>query len=151
MALTADEIDWIITCPKRVTARVEWKPKGGKTARAETTFSVLVPAQDDPERPSLGRIEGVSSQFGTKMAFIYGNLCIRRWESHGPHTNPDGKRIEGQHKHTWDDIHEDRLAYIPDDIDITNRDTILRSFLDECAITLEGVYEPELRGLGGTP
>lgn len=69
----------------------------------------------------------------------------------GPHTNPDGQVIRGEHKHEWDEMHEDRRAYVPDDIDTTDRDAIVMSFLGECAIMIEGAggYAAQMPGLGG--
>ena len=32
------------------------------------------------------------------------------------HTNPDGQRISGTHKHRWNEEHKDGMVYVPDDI-----------------------------------
>ena len=138
MSLTNDEIAWVLGAPKRVTEQFEWTQRPGRTLKYECSFSVRVPSQDDPQAADLGKVEVATNQYESKCAFIYSGICIPRWESAGPHTNPDGQRIDGEHKHTWDEVDEDRYAYAPDDIDTSSRDTILMSFLDECGIIMEG-------------
>ncbi len=151
MTLTNDEVAWVLAVPKQVTEQFEWTSRPGRTPKFECRFSVRVPDRNDPQMAVLGRIEATFTQYETKCAFIYRGVCIRRWESRGPHRNPDGQRIAGEHKHDWDDVHEDRRAYIPTDIDTASRDSILMSFLAECGITIEepGGYAPELPGIGG--
>lgn len=152
MSLTNAEVARVLAAQKLVTERIEWKVRPGRTPKWECAFSVRVPVGDDPGLAVLGRIEATSNQYETKCAFIYAGVCIRRWESRGPHRNPDMQWIVGAHKHQWDETDEDRLAYVPDDIDITNRDTILMSFLEECSITIRGAgsYAPGLPGFGGS-
>ena len=149
--LTNEEIRWVLTARKRVTQRIEWKTRPGDTPKDECSFAVGIPAWDDPDQVVLGRVEATHHRYKTKCSFIYAGVCIRRWESIGPHPNPDGNRIRGQHKHDWDEIDEDRHAYVPNDIDTTSRDTILMSFLAECSIRIEGAggYAAGIPGLGG--
>lgn len=151
MSLTNDEVAWVLGAPKQVTEQFEWTRRSGRTLKHECTFSVRVPVRSDPQMAVLGKVEAASTPYKTKCAFIYNGICIRRWESSGPHRNPDGEWITGEHKHDWDDIHEDRRAYIPDDIDTASRDRILMSFLAECRITIEGSggYAAELPGIEG--
>ncbi len=150
MSLTDDEVRRVIAAPKRVTEEIEWKRRPGSTPSFECTFSVRVPAEGESGEAILGKVEATHNPHETKCAFIYAGVCIRRWESAGSHPNPDGRRIEGQHKHGWDESHGDRYAYVPDDIDTTSRDTILMSFLRECAIMMEGEgYAALMSGLEG--
>ena len=151
MSLTNDEVAWVLAAPKRVTEQFEWARRQGRTLKYECSFSVRVPDRSDPQMAVLGKVEATSTQYKTKCAFIYGGVCISRWESIGPHRNPDGELIAGEHKHDWDDVHEDRRAYVPTDIDTASRDSILMSFLDECGITIEGPggFAAELPGIGG--
>ena len=127
--------------------RLKWKSRPGSTPKFECSFSVRIPARDDPEQAILGKVEATHNRHETKCAFIYAGVCIRRWESAGSHPNPDGRRIEGQHKHGRDESHGDRYAYVPDDIDTTSRDTILMSLLRECAIMngRGGLRGPDVR------
>ena len=151
MTLSNDEIAWVLAAPKQVTEKFEWTTRPGRTPKSECSFSVRVPDRHDPQMAVLGKVEATSTRYKTKCAFIYRGVCIRRWESTGPHRNPDGEIIQREHKHDWDDVHEDRRAYIPTDIDTGSRDSILMSFLDECGITIDGPggYAPELPGIGG--
>lgn len=142
--VTPDEIEWALNSPKVVTASVEWKPRPGGRLGSEATFSVLVPVKDDPDEYVLGKVEATHGTYKAKVAFLLGGVCIARWESGGRHLNPNGELIIGQHKHRWDPIVEDRFAYTPDDIEMTNRDTILMTFLLECGIEFQGTYRPQL-------
>ena len=151
MSITNDDVEWVLNAPKQVAELIRWKQRPGRTPRVECSFSVRIPLRNDPQFAVLGRVEATSDRYKTKCAFIYSGVCIRRWESTGPHRNPNGQRIEGQHKHEWDEVHEDRIAYVPTDIDTASRDSILLSFLDECAIVIEGTggYAAQLQGLEG--
>ena len=151
MSLTDDDVLHVLAVPKRVTEKIEWKSRPGSTPKFECSFSVRIPTREDPEQAVLGKVEATHNRYKTKCAFIYAGVCIRRWESVGPHKNPDGQVIKGEHKHEWDEMHEDRRAYVPDDIDTADRDAILMSFLSECAIMIEGAggYAPQMPGLGG--
>lgn len=151
MSLTNDEVAWVLATPKQVTEQVRWKRRSGRTPRHECSFSIRIPLRDDPQVAILGRVEATFDRYKAKCAFIYKGICIRRWESTGPHRNPDGQLIGGEHKHEWDEVHEDRQAYVPDDIDSTSRDSGLMGFLDECAITIDGPggYAAQLPGLEG--
>ena len=152
MSLTNAEVARVLAARKLVTERIEWRARPGRTPKWECAFSVRIPVGDDPGLAVLGRIEATSNQYETRCAFIYAGICIRRWESRGRHRNPDKQWIVGAHKHLWDETDEDRLAYVPNDIDVTDRDTVLMSFLDECSITIGGAggYAPSLPGFGGS-
>ena len=65
----------------------------------------MIPAEGESGEAILGKVEATHNPHETKCAFIYAGVCIRRWESAGSHPNPDGRRIEGQHKHGWDESH----------------------------------------------
>lgn len=151
MPLSNEEVEWVLAAPKQVTQQIEWTTRPGRTLRHECIFSVRIPDRSDPQMAVLGKIEASSTKYETRCAFVYRGVCIRRWESRGRHRNPDGERIVGEHKHDWDEVHEDRRAYIPTDIDTDSRDSILMGFLAECGITIEGpgAYAPELPGIGG--
>lgn len=74
------------------------------------------------------------------FSLVYrGSKVIRRWDN-GKHKNPDGKWIEGSHKHKWTKQHEDTLAYEVDDINTSNVNQAFHDFLEESNITLQGTY-----------
>ena len=93
--------------------RLNGSLRPGSTPKFECIFSVRIPARDDPEQAILGKVEATHNRHETKCAFIYAGVCIRRWESAGSHPNPDGRRIEGQHKHGWDESHGEGRATRP--------------------------------------
>jgi hypothetical protein len=66
-------------------------------------------------------------------------LLIRRFD-HRTHTNPDGSIIRGPHKHKWTERHGDNIAYEVDDILLSDINTALECFLNECNISIEGEY-----------
>ena len=113
MSLTDDEVQRVLAVPKRVTEEIEWKRRPGPTPSFECTFSVRVPAEGESGEAILGKVEATHNPHETKCAFIYAGVCIRRWESAGSHPNPDGRRIEGQHKHGWDESHREGRATRP--------------------------------------
>ena len=132
----------MLATPKQAAEEIRWTLRAGRTPRHECEFAVAFGPRQDAPSARLGRIIATSDRYRTKCAFIYNDVCIRRWESAGPHRNPDGEVIPGAHKHGWDEVHEDRWAYVPDDIDTTSRDSILDSFMVECGITIERTSGP---------
>ena len=64
---------------------------------------------------------------------------VRRWDD-SIHTNPDGERLEGSHKHYWHPQYEDNYAYPVNDITLDDVDEAFKDFLDECNIELRGKY-----------
>lgn len=148
MSPTDEEVARVLAAPKYVSGRIEWTMRAGRTPRYESDFSVRSPVRGDPEPTIIGRIVASSNPYRTKCAFIYDGVCTRRWESTGRHRNPDGAVILGEHKHGWDETHEDRWAYVPDDIDATSRYSALDSFMVECGITIDGTDGSNLEPSG---
>jgi len=64
---------------------------------------------------------------------------VRRWDD-SRHRNPDGRIIDGSHKHKWHPQYEDNLAYPVDDVATNDVDEAFIDFLDECNIELRGDY-----------
>lgn len=80
----------------------------------------------------------------TKFALLLNDRRIRCLE-YGPtarHTNPNGTKIRGLHKHKWTDLYEDREAYVPEDIDTTSPEKAFRCFIEECKIEFKGKLLP---------
>lgn len=65
---------------------------------------------------------------------------IRRWDFRA-HTNPDGRKITGPHKHKWTVNHNEDFAYEVHDIPIDNINEALFAFFRECNITIEGALQ----------
>lgn len=77
------------------------------------------------------------------FSLLYRNsLLIRRWDTHG-HTNPDGEKMLGGHKHRWTDEHGENLAYRATDVPTDDVHGALMAFLAECNIQVEGVYSAQ--------
>lgn len=57
------------------------------------------------------------------------------------HRNPDGKMVQGKHKHYWKDGYRDKFAYIPEDITATWDQPIevWRQFCAEANIRHQGI------------
>jgi hypothetical protein len=78
----------------------------------------------------------------------YDNVCLRRLEvplnrdKVYNHRNPEicgnTQKLEGIHKHRYLDRVKDGCAYVPNDIDTTSLQSIIRTFAKECNITLTG-------------
>ena len=82
-------------------------------------------------------------QHNRSFTLLYRNLPIRRYCPQGYHRNPDHSIIRGPHKHTWDEQHQDSIAYVPNDIDAyADVDTQIFEFLSEQNITVLGNYQP---------
>ena len=72
---------------------------------------------------------------------LYKAIPIRKYTVHDRHTDPKtGLRVNGPHKHFWDDVSEDNRVYIPNDIRIENPNDELLDFLSECNIIFRGAY-----------
>lgn len=91
------------------------------------------------------RLVGNYGKNSWSFALLMSNAPIRRCDcSFKGHPNPDGVMIDEPHKHRWDDVHRDREAYVPDDIDFSDVNRAFFDFLAECNVTLAGHYHPLL-------
>lgn len=123
---------------KTIGESVIWRSQAGRTPRWRFDASVVAPGVEEPLR--------LVGNYGKKswgFALLLGNAPIRRCDcSLKDHRNPDGVVIAEPHKHRWDDVHHDREAYIPDDIDFSDVNRAFLGFLAECNVTLVGHYQP---------
>ena len=88
----------------------------------------------------LGNINKTNRSF----VLLYRNTPIRKYTVHGTHKDPVTRIVYTEpHKHWWDKKHEDRRAYIPNDIRIGDPNEELVDFLKECNITLQVPYQPQ--------
>jgi len=131
--VTAAEATTILEAQKVIGANLVWKGQSG-TFRLEAT----VLAMETNELLSLRGFVGVKNR---SYALLYKNTPIRKYTVHARHRNPDtGLEVSGPHKHSWDDVWEDQLAYIPSDIQPGDPNTEQMEFLAECNIELRGSY-----------
>ena len=141
MSLTDADVEWVMAAPKEVAEPIIWRPWRANAGGHRCRFAVRVPSRDDSGPDEFAMVEATYNAFKARCAFVFRDICIRRWESRGFHPNPDGRVILGQHKHGWNERSGDRYAYVPDDIDAASRDTMIMSFLAECAIAVGAAGE----------
>ena len=92
-------------------------------------------------------LRGYVGSQNRSYALLYRNTPIRKFTAHPWHIDPVTKqRVTAPHKHTWDDVHQDRRVYLPLDIRIGDPNDELMDFLGECNITLRGLYLPQRFG-----
>ncbi len=132
--------DHLSAASKTIMEEVRWRPDGRGALSLEA--QVLVAEIEDVLRLSC-RIGKTNIGF----TLLYQNMPIRRYNNRGRHTGPDGVRVDGPHKHTWDAQYEDRMVYIPNDIDANAdlNDQFLQ-FLEEENIELKGAYQRFMTG-----
>jgi hypothetical protein len=136
---TRAEAERVLQLAKEIGQHVRWTQQpGGKRPRWRLEATVV--ATDFP----IGlRLVGNYGARHWGFALLMNNTPIRRCDFQWTgHRNPDGTMVEQPHKHRWDDVHRDREAYIPDDIDFSDVNRALFDFLKECNITLIGSYQP---------
>lgn len=133
------EAERLLAAPKEIGGDIVWKQvTGGRIPRWRFEVSVVVPATAD-----LLRLVGNYGRTNWGFSLLYRNVPIRRFDGAGaPHTNPDGTKVSQPHKHRWHDLHDDRQAYVPDDIDVSNVNVAIFDFLKECGIDFKGRYQP---------
>lgn len=130
----------LLDAEKVITANLAWKPLG---RRAQTLFATVLALESKELLKIHGYVSAKESR-NRSLALVYNGVNIRRvcLSPISRHRNPDGELLNGLHKHRFDEIYEDRMAYVP--IDITKTGDVNREFLDfltECKIRLEGAYQ----------
>ena len=133
--VTAADANEIVALPKIIASNVSWK-----YLRPIYTLEANVLAV---ESDIVCRITGFIGKSNHSFVLLYRNTPIRKWTAHYKHRNPaTGEVFTEPHKHTWDDVYEDKLVYIPDDIHVGDINVEFRDFLAECNITMRGEYIP---------
>lgn len=125
------EVDQLIELPKTISEPVNWKAEGTSNTRFKFEVTVACP---EPHRPLRLRGFVGKHNFSYSVVSLQGQT-LRRLNKHvGGHRNPDGSDMGPHHKHIWDDEHENRVSYVPDDIDWSDFNQALKDFLLECNI-----------------
>ena len=131
--VTAAEADEIIGLAKVIASNVRWKYL---SPNYRLDVNALVEGSD-----TVCRIKGFVGKTNHSFVLLYKNSPIRKWTAHDRHRNPDtGEVVTGPHKHTWDDVYEDRVVYIPEDIRVGDINVEFLDFLAECNIVMRGEY-----------
>ena len=96
------------------------------------------------ESGELLKLRGYVGRRNRSFVLLYRNTPIRKYTVHHMHIDHEtGEKTTKPHKHTWDEINQDRKVYLPDDIRIGDANHELIDFLRECNITLRGAYAYE--------
>lgn len=96
------------------------------------------------ESGELLKLRGYVGRRNRSFVLLYRNTPIRKYTVHRWHIDHEtGEKTTEPHKHTWDEINQDRKIYLPDDVRIGNANHELVDFLQECNIALRGAYADE--------
>jgi len=137
MTITKADAEAIVAEPKVITQNLAWRQMRSRARRYRLDAAVLIPGRDE-----LARLSASVNRDNFGFALLYANQPIRKAHIHFQHRNPDGEHITGPHKHTWDETFEDEWAYVPTEIDWTDANRALLTFLKECNIEFKGTYKP---------
>jgi hypothetical protein len=138
--------DRIVRLRKVIGQRLQWERQPGRRMQFRLQAAVFGEGIDDALE-----LRGNFLERSWSFVLLYKGIRIRCLDVAGTgHRNPDRSYIPGgvPHKHRWTDAHEDQEAFIPNDIDDTDINTALLTFLQEVNIDLIGDYQPLMRGDG---
>lgn len=139
--LTERDVDQLVAIEKLVGEPLIWRPAPPHGFRLEADVYC-------PERDLWLRLIGSVNRVNHSFSLLYDNFRVRGYDTCKQHTNPDGERITEPHKHRWRDVHQDREAYIPSDIDPdSNVNDQFEAFCGECNITLLSPYQGVMKEL----
>lgn len=125
-----------MACQKVIAANLVWR-FDRRGYRLEATVLAV-------ESSEVLRLRGYVGQTNRSLVLLYRNTPIRKYTVHRLHIDHEtGEKTTEPHKHTWDEINQDRKIYLPDDIRVGDANDELIDFLQECNITLRGSYNRE--------
>lgn len=135
-------MDQLVNLPKTIGENIKWITDSSRSPRYKFSVTVACPEPEPPLR-LLGVVGPVNFSFSL---LSLQNQTLRRLNRHvGNHLNPDGSDMGEHHKHIWDDEHENRVSYVPSDIDWSDPNRALAGFLNECNITVLAQIDTLLR------
>jgi hypothetical protein len=136
---TEIEVEKVLQAPKWVVEISAWRQEPGNLMRRRMRATVAASI----DCPPLA-IVGTHGPNYWGFSFLIVSQSVRRFDrKEVGHRNPDGTEVAGPHKHTWDETHFDRVAYVPADIDFDDVNNGFTDFLAECRISLGGCsYQP---------
>ncbi len=134
--VTSAEANAIWSEPKVIAVNLVWR-RELRNFRLEATILATTTGRTLSLRGYIGRKN-------RSFALLFKNIPIRKWTVHDRHRDAvSGQMVTQPHKHTWDDLHEDRATYLPTDMHVGDPNQELMDFLKECNITLRGAYRAE--------
>ena len=134
--VTKSQADIMLAESKVIAANLVWR-LDRRAYRLEATILA-------EESGELLKLRGYVGWRNRSFALLYRNTPIRKYTVHPLHIDHEtGERTTEPHKHTWDEVNQDRKVYLPDDIRTGDANRELIDFLRECNITLRGAYTNE--------
>ena len=134
--ITKAQADAMLVEPKVIATNLVWR-----FDRSGYRMEATVLAEESGE---LLKLRGYVGRRSRSFVLLYRNTPIRKYTVHRIHIDRDtGEKTTEPHKHTWDEINQDRKIYLPDDIRIGDANCELVDFLYECNISLRGTYTEE--------
>lgn len=122
---------------KTIEGDIVWKEDEDKSPAVEFMVDVST-AQGDPLRV-YGNYRGILGRLS--FVLLHGNYGrIYALDLGSDHRNPDGRLVGEKHKHRWTEQHQDKDAYVPEDITAPANDpvTVWGQFCTEAKITHNG-------------
>ena len=142
--MITDEAERIVNLPKHVPEKILWRSR----PQSPNSYRFKVDVLGFRLGVTLQLVGVLGPETWSFVLLANNHVKLRRISTpKNPHPNPDGTLIDPYHKHRWTTEHEDRLAYIPDDILWDNHHTVLMSFARECHIDL--LHPPEMLRVQG--
>lgn len=137
MSLSVSTVLQILQAKKAIKENLKWRPVDGGPSNGWR-----LNARFQTEAGEWLLLRG-NVRVNYSFALIYKDKPIRKYTVHGgKHSDPRSKKAyAGPHKHTWDEVYEDRCCYEPDDISTSDINQAFLDFLKECNIRLDGNYE----------
>ena len=156
--VTTAEANAIIAENKIITERLTWraepqalssKRRGrrqrGRRQESDWTKFTLEAGVSSLDSGENLRLLGNVGKTNRSFALLYQNIPIRKYTVHAIHKDPVTRIVYTEpHKHWWDELHEDKRVYIPNDIRIGDPNEELADFLEECNISLREPYQPQI-------
>jgi hypothetical protein len=131
--VTEAEAQRILAEAKVIVGDLGWRAVAGSYR-----LEAVVVSEDTEEALSLRGYVGTQNR---SFALLFRDTPIRKFTVHPWHIDPVARqRVTDPHKHTWDDIYQDRRVYLPTDIRIGDPNDEILDFLRECNISLIGRY-----------
>lgn len=125
--------DELVNLPKIISATVKWKKHTqGWRLKAK---AVAINGEESFE------LLAYAGKTNYSFALLYKKYPLRKFTKHSPH-KIGGLLFDKPHKHVWNGTTENKIAYIPDDIDPDDDiNQQFLSFCEECHIEIVGGYQ----------
>ena len=127
------EVEAVINLRKWCDQDVEWKARDGYLE-----FRLAIVCEEAYPLQIIGVFTAKTGYY--RYNFFLGSQPIRMLHVGKAHHNPECDRTGKNHKHRWTDAHQERWAYEPGDLDLSDMETAFRGFVQECNIEFRGQF-----------